>query len=128
MSEDIKIGNKVLREDDLEFTVQYNGEIFTMHYPTPFERAAIEAEIARKLGGYSRDSFPPQHIALVEATAYVNNLIVPEKSPVWFKSAWTCYDEECIESLFRGYLRFRNKFQEQFRNDESQRGGKGTKP
>lgn len=120
---EIKVGNQVLHEDDLEFTVQYNGEIFTMRLPTPFEKAAIEAEIVRKLGGYGRDSFPPNHLAVVEATAYVDQLVVREKSPAWFKSAWTCYDDMCIETLYRGFLRVRSDFQERFRGDRPEESG-----
>jgi len=121
----VRVGTKMLTEDDLKFTQQYNGEIFTMRYPTPFEKASIEAEIARKLGGYSRDSYPPEHLAMVEATAYVNQLIVPEESPAWFKSAWTCYDDQCIVTLFQGYLRFRGNFQTRIRTDRSEGSSKG---
>lgn len=128
MSEEIKIGNQVLTEDDLKFTVTYNGEVFTLRFPTPFEKAAIEAEIARKLGGFTRDSFPPEHLAMVEATAYVNQLVIPEESPSWFKSAWTCYDDQCIVNLFQGYLRFRGKFQARIRGDGPEASGKGREP
>lgn len=128
MSDEIKVGNKVLTEDDLKYTVQYNGEIFTLRFPTPYEKAGIEAEIARKLGGYPRSSFPPEHVAMVEATAYVHSLVVPGESPAWFKSAWTCYDDQCIVELFQGYLRFRGKFQERIRGSGPEGGGKGSKP
>jgi len=127
MSEEIKIGKKVLSEDDLKFTVQYNGEIFTLRYPTPFEKANIEAEIVRKLGGFNRASYPPEHLAVVEATAYVDQLIIPESSPDWFKSAWTCYDEGCIVALYQGYLRFRGKFQQRIRSSGPEDNSKGGK-
>lgn len=120
----MKIGNQILTEDDLQFNVTYNGEVFTLRYPTPFERAAIESEIARKLGGYPRESFPAEHLAMVEATAYANQLVVPENSPAWFKSAWTCYDENCIVALYQGYLRFRGNFQTRFRIDRPEGSGK----
>lgn len=127
MSEDIKIGTKVLTEDDLKFTVVYNGEVFTLRFPTPFEKAAIEAEIARKLGGYSRDSFPADHLAMVEAAAYVNQLVIAEESPSWFKSAWTCYDEQCIVNLYRGYLQFRGNFQSRIRGSGPEGSSSGGK-
>lgn len=122
MDNRIRIGSQILTESDLKFTVEYNGEIFTLKYPTPFETAAIEAEISRKLGGFSRETFQPIHIALVEATAYVDNLVVREESPEWFKSAWTCYDEMCIGALYQGYLRFRGTFQARFKPDKLERG------
>jgi hypothetical protein len=125
--DEIKIGNQILNEDDLKFEVTHNGEVFTLRLPTPWEKAAIEAEIARKLGGYSRTAFPTDHLALIEATAYVNQLVVPEASPSWFKSAWTCYDEDCIAALYQGYLRFRNKFQTRLRGDRPEKGGTGSK-
>jgi hypothetical protein len=128
MSEEIKIGKKVLSEDDLKFTVQYNGEIFTLRYPTPFEKAAIEAEIVRRLGGFNRASYPPDHLQMVEATAYVDQLVIPKESPDWFKSAWTCYDESCIAELYRGYLQFRSEFQVRIRGSGPERGSKGSKP
>lgn len=127
MSEEIKIGKKVLSEDDLKFTVQYNGEIFTLRYPTPFEKAGIEAEIVRKLGGFNRASYPPDHLIVIEATAYVDQLVIPEESPDWFKSAWTCYDEACIAALYRGYLQFRSRFQIRIRGSGPERGNKGNK-
>ncbi|HEB29229.1 MAG TPA: hypothetical protein ENI05_16005 [Porticoccus sp.] len=113
------IGKKVFSETDLEFTVDYDGDVFTLKHPAPYQKAAIEAEIARRLGGYSRDSFPAEHLALIEATTYVDALVVAEKSPNWWKSAWTCYDEELIFNLFRGYYQFRGKFQERIRGDGS---------
>ena len=116
-SNDIRIGQQVLHEDDLEIPITYKGEIFTLKYPTPFERAAIESDISRRLGGAARNSFPADHLALVEACAYVDGLLIPDKSPKWFKSAWTCYDETCIGVLYRGYLQFRNTFQERFVED-----------
>jgi len=122
----IRVGNQILTEDDLKFTVNYNGEIFTMRFPTPFEKAAIEADIARKLGGFSRESFPPEHLAMIEATAYVNQLMIPEECPAWFKSAWTCYDDQCIGALFQGYLRFRGSFQSRIREGGPEGSGKRT--
>jgi hypothetical protein len=122
----VKVGNKILSEDDLKFTVQYNGEIFTLRYPTPYEKAAIEADIARKLGGFTRESFPADHLAMIEATAYVNQLIIPEESPDWFKSAWTCYDDQCIGTLYQGYLRFRSSFQSRIRESGPKGNSKGA--
>ena len=116
MSKDeIKVGQKILHEDDLKFPIEYNGEVFMLKYPSPFEKAAIEADISRKLGGFARNTFPSDHLYLVEATAYADNLIIREESPDWFKSAWTCYDEACIAALYTGYLRFRGEFQSRFK-------------
>ena len=126
MSEEIKVGNLILSEDDLEFTVTYNGELFTMRHPTPFEKAAIEADIARRLGGMPRASYPTDHLAMVEATAYVDQLVIRDpKSPAWFKSAWTCYDDRCVNELYTGYLRFRGKFQERLKEGRSEGSRKG---
>lgn len=50
-AEKARIGKLILAESDLEFQVTHSGEVFTMKYPAPFERAAIEAEMARRLGG-----------------------------------------------------------------------------
>lgn len=115
--QEIRVGDQVLSEDDLRFTVEYGGEIFVMRYPTPFEITAIETDIANKLGGNPRSAFPRSHLDMVEAAAYVNQLVIRDESPKWFKSAWTCYDTRCIEELYTGYLRFRGTFQERFRGD-----------
>jgi len=126
--EDIRIGQKVLHEDDLKFPVTYNGEIFVLKYPSPFEKAAIETDISRKLGGFARDTFPNDHLYMVEATAYVDNLVVREESPDWFKSAWICYDEACIGALYTGYLRFRGDFQTRIRDKRLEDTIKSKKP
>jgi len=113
----IQIGKKVFQESDLEFTVDYEGEVFTMKHPAPYQVAIIEAEIARRLGGFTRASFPPNHLNNIEATAYANELVITEKSPNWWKGAWSCYDEVLIARLFEGYLQFRIKLQERIRGD-----------
>lgn len=123
--QEVRVGDQILSEDDLEFTVQYNGELFTLKYPSPFEKAQIEATIARMLGGYSRSSYPPDHLTMTEATAYVDAIVVKKKSPDWFKSAWTCYDETCILALYEGYLQFRNEFQERTAQNRPKGGGTG---
>jgi hypothetical protein len=124
----LKIGKQVLREHDLEFTVAYKGEVYYLKYPAPFEKGIIEARIAERLGGYPRSSYPLEHLALVEATAYVDELVNREKSPSHFKSAWTCYDETLIQKLYEGYLHFRNDLQEKIRRDgaETSSPGSGT--
>lgn len=116
MSKEIRIGQKVLHEDDLKFSVEYQGEVFRLKYPSPFEKAAIEADIARKLGGMPRTSFSPEHVAMIEAQAYVDYMVVAEESPDWFKSAWTCYDDLCVAELYAGYLRFRGEFSQRIRD------------
>lgn len=105
-----QIGKQILKEHDLNFTVEYDGEVFTMKYPTPIEKAAIEADIVRKLGGASRESHSPQHVATVEMYCYVDGIVIPDKSPAWFKGVWTCLDEVLIVRLYEGYLSFRDAF------------------
>jgi hypothetical protein len=123
--ETVKIGNQILTEDDLRFTVQYNNEIFTLVYPTPFLKAEIERIIAQRLGGSPRASYTPEHIDSVVAHTYVNELVDTSRSPSWFTSAWTCYDELLIETLYAGYLSFRNKFKEKLRQGGFEKGNKG---
>ncbi len=116
-NQEYRVGEMVLTEDDLTFTVVYKGETFTLRYPTPFELSLIEADIAKRLGGMPRTSFPEEHVQRVEATAYVDQLVDRDESPNWFKTAWTCYDDRCIQTLYGGYLRFRSQFQERFKGD-----------
>lgn len=110
----VQIGKMLLNPEELKIKVTYNGEIFVLHYPNPMEKAQIETEIARTLNGLPRSSYPNEHLYLVEATAYVNNLLIPEESPSWFKSAWTCYDEVLLATLYGEYVRFRDRFRERF--------------
>lgn len=117
-SKEIKVGRMVLTEDDLRFTVQYNGEVFTLKHLAPFERQAVEADIVRRLGGYPRDSHNENHVAMVEAAAYVEASIIFDESPEWFKSAWTCLDEDCIVELYRGLLRFQKEFRDRFKSNK----------
>jgi len=106
----IKIGKMILHDEDLKIKVQYNGEMFVMRYPTPMEKAQIETDIAKTLGGLPRSSFSEDHLFLTEATAYVNRLAIADECPSWFKSAWTCYDENLIATLYGEYVTFRNTF------------------
>lgn len=106
----IKIGKMILHDEDLKIKVQYNGEMFVMRYPTPMEKAQIETDIAKTLGGLPRSSFSEDHLFLTEATAYVNRLAIADECPSWFKSAWTCYDENLIATLYGEYVNFRNTF------------------
>lgn len=113
--ETINLGRMILRQSDLEIPVIYKGEVFTLKYPTPAMQTAIEADIARRLGGYPRTSFSVDHVASVEACVTVDFTIIADKSPKWFKNVWGCYDEELIATLFEGYLSFRRRFQEKLR-------------
>lgn len=122
----VRIGKSVLTEDDLEFSVEYGGETFTLAYPNHFERAQIEAEIARKLQGLPRSSFPADHVTFVQAAVYVHALLVPEKSPEWVREAnsiWESYDEELVYALYRGYLQFHRDLRERVKSGDSGGGG-----
>jgi len=110
-----QIGKQIIAEHDLQFTVEYGGEIFTLRYPNIAERASIEAEISRNLGNQPRSNFSAEHVALIEATVYAQNLVIPEKSPKWFTNAWTCPDEELLSQLYIGYFQFRGKLREKLR-------------
>ncbi len=114
----LKIGKQILHEDDMEFTVTYKNEVFTLRLPDPLMKAQIESEIARRLGGSPRNSFPEDHLIMLEATTYVNNLVIPEKSPDWFKSAWNCMDDNLIGTLYQEYLTFRKTFRERLQGDK----------
>jgi len=120
----IKLGKMILNDEDLKIKVQYNGEMFTMRYPNPMEKSQIESDIARTLNGMPRSSFSDDHLFLTEATAYVNRLVIPEESPEWFKSAWTCYDERLIATLYGEYLQFRNSFRERIADGQLHGAGK----
>jgi len=124
----IQLGRSIIRESELEIPVDYKGEVFTLKYPTPSMSAAIEAEIARRLGGYPRASYSVEHVAGVEATVTVDALYIPEKCPKWFRGPWTCYDEELVGRLFEGYYQFRDKFRERLRSGGFEEGDQGKQP
>jgi len=120
-----KLGKQIIREHDLEIPVEYKGDVFTLRYPTPMMTSSIETEIVRRLGGFARNSYAPNHLALVEATVYVNELYIPDKCPKWFKGAWICYDNALIQTLYAGYLLFRGKFIEKVEDDGFQGNSSG---
>ena len=117
-NKEIRIGQQIIHEDDLKFPVEYQGETFTLKYPSPYDRVLIETSISKHLGGLSRSSYPMEHLQLVEAMAYVDYLVVRDESPSWFKGAWTCYDEMCIQTLYTGYCSFRVEFQSKIEHGE----------
>lgn len=114
----LQVGKNVLHQEDLQFDVTYNGEVFTLRYPTPHTQSFIEVEIARRLDGLPRNSFSEEQLIRIEAYAYVNSLLVPEKSPSWFKSAWTCMDEDLIFALYKAYIEFKETFRRRLREGE----------
>ena len=122
----IELGRNILRESDLEIPIQYNGEQFTLKYPNPATSAMIEAEIARRIGGYPRASFSAEHLAGIEAYVTIDILMIPEKCPKWFKGPWTCYDDELITTLIKGYFTFRTQFQDKMRGGGFEKGSQGT--
>lgn len=127
-AEVIQLGRNILRESDLEIPIQYNGEQFVLRYPTPAIQAAIESEIARRLNGFPRASFAPEHIASVEAYVIVDFTFIAEKCPKWFKGPWTCYDDECIATLYKGYFLFRDQFREKLRSGGFETGTEQERP
>lgn len=126
-SKEIKIGRTILNEDDLKFTVTYKGDVFVMRHLAPYERDSVELEISRRLGGMPREAHDPNHVGMVEARAYVNASIVKDEAPEWWKSADTCYDEDCIVELYRGLLNFKSEFRDRFKGDEPKGSGEGGK-
>lgn len=112
-----QLGKQIIQEHDLKFTYDYKGEIFTMKHPAPYDKAVIEAEIVRRLGGQRRDAFPSEHVEMIESTVYVNYMVVPDESPDWFVSAWTCLDETLIQNLYARYLQFRGEFRRKLSKD-----------
>ena len=120
-----QIGKQVLTEDDLKFPVEYKGDVFILRYPNPLQRSLIESEITRRLGGVPREACSIEMISLTTACAYIDNLVVSADSPSWFTSAWTCYDEEMIGTLYAGYLDFRDKIQKKIRAGGFERSVEG---
>ena len=121
-----QLGKTVLTESDLRIQVPYKGEVFTLKYPTPVERTMIENEIARRLGGFPRASFSPDHLALVEACATIDILMVEGECPDWFVTPWECVDDVLIGEIFQGYFTFRDKLRERLRPgglEDSSKGG-----
>lgn len=123
----IELGRSIIREADLEIPITYNGEVFTLKYPTPAMQAAIESEIARRLNGFPRSSFTNEHLTAIEAYVIIDLTYIPEKSPSWFKGPWTCYDEDLITTLYKGYFLFRNEFQSKLRNGRFEKGSQGVR-
>lgn len=120
-----KLGKTILNESDLKIQIPYKGDIFTLQYPNPMLRTAIETEIARRLGGYPRSSFSPDHIATIEATVTIDILMIRDECPDWFEGPWTCYDDALIANLYDGYLRFRDEFRKKLRSDRLEGDNKG---
>jgi len=110
-----RLGKMVLSESELKIKVDYKGDVFTLKYPTPLQKSMIENEIARRLGGFPRASFSADHLAMVEACASIDILMVGDECPKWFETPWTCYDEELIAALYDGYFQFRDQFRQRIR-------------
>jgi len=119
-----RLGKTVLSQSDLKIEIEYKGEVFTLHYPTPLQKTMIESEIARRLGGLPRASYPADHLAMVEACSTIDTLMEQKDCPDWFDGPWTCYDDELITTLYAGYFQFRDQFRDRLRQGRLGEGGK----
>ena len=120
-SKSLQIGKNVLTEDDLLIQIPYEDDLFVLKYPTPLVRSQIEVEIARRLGGFSRNTFSSDHVIMTEALVTLDTIYVVDKCPKWF-TPWTCIDDHLIMVLFNGYLSFRDEFREKLRTGKYRRG------
>jgi len=118
----ITLGKSIIRESELEIPIQYKGETFTLKYANLSVQAAIEAEIARRLGGYPRASYTAEHLASVEACVVIDYTYIPEKCPKWFRGPWTCLDEELLGELYKGYFLFRDRFRAKLQSGGFEKG------
>lgn len=119
-----RLGKTVLTEDDLKIVIPYKEDTFTLKYPTPVQKTMIENEIARRLSGYPRASFSSDHLAMVEACATIDILMVKEECPDWFEGPWTCIDEDLVAELYSGYFQFRDGFRQRLRGHGLEGDGK----
>jgi hypothetical protein len=113
-----KIGKNIIRESDLKIQIPYKNEVFTLRYANPALQAGIEVEIARRLGGLGRESYPAEHLTSIEACVLIDATKVLEECPKWFTGPWTCYDEALIATLYNGYIVFRHEFQKKISEDQ----------
>ena len=120
----IKLGRNVLMEHDLRFNIEHNGEVFVMKFPDPIVENQIETEIARRLGGYPRESFTENHLTKLRMIVTIDFLMVD--SPTWFTSAGRCYDEQLIAKLFTEYVTFRESFQKKLYDGSFERDNRPT--
>jgi hypothetical protein len=120
-SKNIQLGQNILSEGDLLITAQYDGEEFTLQYPDPLQKSAIEVEIARRLGGFPRSTFSSDHVIMTEAHVIIDSLYIADKCPKWFVP-WKCLDERLIMVLYNAYLSFRDEFREKLRTGKYRRG------
>jgi hypothetical protein len=120
-SKSLQIGKNVLAEDDLLIQISYEDDVFVLKYPNPLVKGQIEVEIARRLGGFNRNTFSQDHVIMTEALVTIDSTYVQEKCPKWF-APWLCVDDRLIMALFNGYLSFRDEFREKLRTGKYRRG------
>lgn len=115
-----KLGKQIIREDDLEFTVEYKGENFVLKYPTPVVQSTIYRNASFAIGAVPRPSVPMDYIDMVDKISYLDQIVIKEKSPSWLKdqnSFWECLDEGLIEALWEGFSKFRDSFRARIQKD-----------
>ena len=105
-----RIGEQIIREDDLKIMHTINDEGYELTYPNPNTRSMIEVQIQRRFDGMPRESFPVGYQNEVIARTTVEMLYDPEKCPDWFEP-WTCYDFGIVLDLYQKYVEFNRGFQ-----------------
>ena len=109
------IGKQILQAQDLQTQVEVKSEPYTLKLLSPLEKAAVDAEIAQRLGA-PRDRCSAEQIG--RATVLTTLTVAVVSAPTWFKSPWTCRDEEVTMTLYQKYEAFEEEFRRKLQAGE----------
>jgi hypothetical protein len=105
--EKIKIADQIIGIREVHGVFKKGSDQWKYKFPTPNERAYIEAEVARKIGvpveNYNRNEY-----VMVQMCTYLDNILV--ESPEWWTGAGECMDETIVSSIFEKFLKDQSNF------------------
>ena len=121
--EKIRIADHVIGVREIHGVFQEGPHKFKFRFPTPAERAKIETQISRLIGGVPVESYNANEYATVRMTTYLDNVLV--ETPEWWTGAANCFDEQLTYRVWSKFVKDMENFRGRLREGKFPRFGPG---
>lgn len=121
MSEEFKIRDMVVIDEDRQKTVTINNEKFVINAPTPKERKQIARHIVIQQNGMPVNSFNSFDLDMFTRDAWLTVLLV--SYPKWWTNPDDCIDEGLKDQLYKELLEWDSEFQEKLKKNQFAKRG-----
>ena len=126
MADETRVGDVLLKREDLTKTVNSKRGIFVLRMADPLVRKGIIRNISASLNHAALDSIPADDYFYVKAVETLRLTII--EKPDWWEGIDRCMDDDLITELYTAYLELEDGFRRLLRGNSPQGGGKKAKP